>query len=201
MTETIPDYLSLSSSSFKTTFFPELKRLYKPLDFEDLQCLSILTHKLFLVNFHRKLWQTYSDCGAGQIHQRKKFHLYMHRKPIPVWCRQVIALIITQQYNNITNVNDITESIYMDFIKKKQLDLDNQAKQCQIQLDLYKQRIEHEVEALMYKIDQFIQKSDTMMATKLHFEAQIELVEYSYIDELLQNEYHQYELNDEQVCY
>lgn len=199
--ENIPDYLLSTSSSFTTTFFSELKRSYKPINFDDLQGLSILTQKLFLINFQEKLWQIYLECATGQIIERKQFQLYTNKKPISIWSRQVISLIIAQQYNHVTNVNDITQNIYMDFIKQKQLDLDNQTKQYQIQIDTTKQRIEHEVEALMYKIDKFIQKTDAMTAIKLYFEAYFALMEYTYIDELLQYEYYQQKPNEEHVCH
>ncbi|CAF1346209.1 unnamed protein product, partial [Rotaria sordida] len=200
--ENIPDYLSASNSSFKAHFLPELGRFYNPIDFSDLQYLAILTHKLSLVNFHRKLWHIYLKCGTHQFNEREQLQQYQQQnitRSLCIWPFPVTSMIIAQHYNNITYENEITYDIYVNFVKKNLFQLDAQASQYQHEFDSIKERIDNSSDALAYKIDEFIQKNDHVTAIRHHFEARAELMEYTYLDQLLQFKYLQQKPNEEQI--
>ncbi|CAF1164151.1 unnamed protein product [Rotaria sordida] len=192
--ENIPDYLSSASSSFKATFLSELHRYYNPINFEDLQYLAILTHKLIIVNLYRKLWHIYIQCGTGQLKQRPNL-----TKSFCIWSHQLTSMIIAQQYNNITDQNEITHDVYLNFVKKNLFYFGAKASQYQFQVDSTQDRVDNGSDALIYKIDEFVQKNDYVTCIRLYFEGKIALIEYTYLDQLLQYEYLQQNSNEHQI--
>ncbi|CAF2973850.1 unnamed protein product [Rotaria sp. Silwood2] len=108
-------------------------------------------------------------------------------------------MIIAQHYNDIIHENEITHDIYVNFVKKNLFHLDTKASHYQHEFDATKDRIDHSSDELTYKIDEFIQKADHVTAIRLHFEARMELVEYSSLDQLLQFKYVQQKPNDKQI--
>ncbi|CAF1520413.1 unnamed protein product [Rotaria magnacalcarata] len=195
----IPEYLSVSKSTFKATFLPELCRYYHPVDFGDLQDLAIITHKLSVVNLQRKLWHTYVQCGTGQLNLKERLQKSNFTQALCIWPQQVTFTLITQHYNNVTNENEITQDVYINFVKKIQLQLDVKAAQYQSDFEIIKARIEIDSNELTEKIAKFVSKNDLTTALGLHFDTRITLIECTYIDQLFQFEYLQKNPTEQQI--
>ncbi|CAF4222056.1 unnamed protein product [Rotaria socialis] len=197
--EEIPDYLSVSKSSFRANFLSELYCYQEIDDFYDLQYLAIVTHKLSIINLQRKLWYTYIQCGTGKLNLNERLQRQKFSSSLCIWPQQVTTILIKQNYNNIIDKNKITQDIYVNFVNKIQLHFDVKAKQMQIGFEMIKNRFESVLTDIVDKIDTFVRKRDLTTAIRLHFEARTALVEYNYIDQVFQKEYLQQKPNEIQI--
>ncbi|CAF5057947.1 unnamed protein product, partial [Rotaria magnacalcarata] len=197
--EEIPDYLSVSKSSFRANFLSELYCYQEIDDFYDLQYLAIVTHKLSIINLQQKLWHSYIQCGTGKLNLNERLQRQNISSSLCIWPQQVTTILIKQNYNNIIDENKITQDIYVNFVNKIQLHFDVKAKQMQIEFEMIKNRFESVFTDIVDKIDTFVRKRDLTTAIRLHFEARTALVEYNYIDQVFQKEYLQQKPNEIQI--
>ncbi|CAF2087068.1 unnamed protein product [Rotaria magnacalcarata] len=197
--EEIPDYLSVSKSSFRANFLSELYCYQEIDDFYDLQYLAIVTHKLSIINLQQKLWHSYIQCGTGKLNLNERLQRQNISSSLCIWPQQVTTILIKQNYNNMIDENKITQDIYVNFVNKIQLHFDVKAKQMQIEFEMIKNRFESVFTDIVDKIDTFVRKRDLTTAIRLHFEARTALVEYNYIDQVFQKEYLQQKPNEIQI--
>ncbi|CAF3734723.1 unnamed protein product [Rotaria sordida] len=180
----------------------ELLNAYDPIDSSDLQYLAVLTHKLSVVNYQRKLWNVYLKCGTCLFSERKELQGYQQEtttRTLCIWPFPVTSMIIAQHYNDIIHENEITYDIYVDFIKKNLFQLDTKATLYKYEFNATKHRIETGSDKLTHKIDDFVQKNHQVTAVRLHFEARMELAEYVYLDQVLQFKFFQEKPNEQQI--
>jgi hypothetical protein len=182
----IPDYLSVSSSSFRTAFFSELRSLYNPIKFQDLQQLAILTHQLSIIRLHQQLWYCFLQSGKGQLKQPVQ---PLSRHPtdfttLSFWPKIVTSVMISKGIiHHINSQDKIDQDIYINFVQNYLHQLEKQANQCQRQFDIIKKCLPDYVDTeLNDKIDHFIQKEESIMAMRLHVQTRIALLEYISID-------------------
>ncbi|CAF1255962.1 unnamed protein product [Rotaria sp. Silwood1] len=200
--EVVPEYLSLTNGSFKATFVSEFYRTYNPIDGTDLQCLAILTHKLTIINYYRKLWNVYLKCGTRLFNERnalKESQQETINQSLCIWPYPVTSLMIAQRYNDIIDEKEITYDMYVNFIKKNLFQFDTQAAHFEKQFNVTKDHMDTFSCELTYKIDDYVRKNDQITAMRLHFEARIDLAEYVYLDQVLQLKYLHQKPNEDQI--
>jgi len=200
----IPDYLSASSSSFRATFFSELRSIYNPIDFQDLQQLNILTHQTTIIYLHDQLWHHFLQAGKGQLKQPLP-QLLQHPTDLTTlsfWPKIVTSVMISKGIIQHDNSQDkINQDIYINFIQNYLHQLEKQARQRRLQFDTITTRLPSDYAngIINDKIEHFIRNEDSLSALRLHFERRIALLEYICIDRSYQLAYFQQKPTNLQV--
>lgn len=175
-------YISLLKSILRIKFIPSFHEGKQLIEFHDFQNLVILIHQLSIVSFEKKLWQSYSQYGTGQFYQQQN-------KSICIWPQQVITMVFNANYHHIFNVDDITHTLCVAFVKKVQNYLNLKEKNYQQNFDILLMKYHQKQIQVTEMIQSFIKKDDDLLAaTNIHFQARIALVEYTYLDQLIQNQ-------------
>jgi hypothetical protein len=202
----IPDYLLISSSSFQVAFFSELRNLFNPMNFEDLQQLNHLTHQMSIIHLHQQLWNRFLKSGTGQFKQRVQLppsSLLQDNTNLTVsfWPQVVTSVMISKGIINVNNQqNQINQDIYINFIQKYLQQLETKWDECQFQFDTIKNRLQGYYEGLNDKIDHFV-RTEGLVAMRLHFQTRIALNEYICLDRSFQLQYFQQNPTHLQVNY
>ena len=185
----IPDYLSSSNLSFQATFFSELRSYFNPIDFTDLQQLSILTHQMSIIHLHQQLWHRCLQSGTSQLKPRDQLLLQHHADEIlSFWPDMVISVMISKGLIDINRQNNIDQNVYINFIQKYLQQLEKKVNQCRFEFDTIKNRVPSYTHALNDKIEQFVQK-EGLQPIRLHFQTRMALIEYICFDRWYQWEY------------
>ncbi len=199
----IPDYLSASSSSFRTAFFTELRN-YNPIDFQDLQQLSILAHQTSIIHLHEQLWHCFLQTGKGQLKQSIQQLLQHHTDltTVSFWPKIVTSVMISKGIIHHDNRQDkIDQHIYINFVQNYLHQLEKQAKQRRLQFDTITNRLPpyYAKGILNDKIEHFLRNEDSLSAIRFHFQRRIALLEYICIDRSYQLAYFQQKPTNLQV--
>lgn len=190
----LPDYLLASNRSFQATFFPELRRTFNPLDFQDLQQLAILTRQISIIHQYQQLWHYFLQCGTGQIRPRERPLLSRCtiEKQLSFWPQIVTSILMSEEI--IPQVEDqqneeIDQNIYINFIQNYLDQLHKKMNLCRHQFNTIKSRIQNYSDILINKIDHFIQNQSDILTIKFHVQTKIALIKYSYSDRSYQWEF------------
>jgi len=194
----IPDYLSVSDSSFRVAFFCELRSYTNPMDFQDLQQLALLTHQTTIIYLHEQLWRCFLQAGQGQLKQQfvqsvlSKDHSDM--TALSFWPPLVTVVM---KSNGI-----LQPEMYIYFIQNYLNQLEKQARLRRTQFDTILNRLlstDDVRRAFSDKIEDFLRRDESLSAMRFHYQRRIALLEYIFIDRAYQLAYLQEKPTDLQV--
>jgi hypothetical protein len=211
--EQLPDVVFHTSSTFQVTFFTRLRHPTCPIDAIDLEQLTVLTYKLYVLKHYQQLWHHYWLSGTGYFRlsddneqstttMSDLAHANDDRS-VSLWPSEVHRQMRTRRADSKTattvNETDPRQHVLLrTFTETRRHEFDDQIARYRSEYDTFTRRMKHWDDRLTNEIDQFVRTS-AFDAMALYFEARIAMVRYTYVDYYLQWKYYQQKPTDEQV--
>ena len=196
--EKIPDCLLSSSVSFRTAFFGQLQPYQHALNPVVLEQLTVLNYRISIINFHQQLWDMYLKAGTGQIEIVDPSRQSEGSAVLHYWPPLISPFLRTKASIQITNNDELDHRRRADLVKRYLVQLDDRAKQYQVQFEAIKNEMPQNSEGLLRNIERFVRKQ-TLSTVKTYFETVIALIKHDYMDRLLQLGFGQEKPNEKQV--
>ncbi|CAF4609606.1 unnamed protein product, partial [Rotaria sp. Silwood2] len=172
----IPDFLTKRNKSFKqmirqviSTATIEISNKTK----EELRQIAILIYKIMFVQTNYSLWTTYLKSGMGQliIPLAEKFNFPTN---LHIWPKAI--KILMQKSTKINTINE--NEICMNLVNIKLIELDNQLKQYQAELNKIRNGFYGYILQHQHLIERYIEQN--MSSLRREIEHKIELIHYDY---------------------
>jgi len=195
----IPDYLSIASLEFQTTFFSELHHRYYPMDFKDLQQLAVLIRQLSILHLYEQLWTRILQAGTGQLKLRDQFFTVqsVDHRHFSFWSKIVTSILLISEKKKSIHVplldqtHPIAEDIYINFVKNYLDQIKMKRQLCRFEFDTIRKNVSDPIGTLDDKIENYAQKEGDLVAIELYVQTNLFLIDYYYFDRAYQWEYFQ----------
>ena len=191
----IPGCLLSSNASFRAAFFGQLQHEQHAFNPVVVEQLTVLHYRMSIVDFHKRLWDTYLKSGTGQMENIDPSQQNDGDATLYYWPPMISPLMRTNAAIQITSNHDGRT----DSVKQYLAQLDHRTDQYRAQLDAIKTDMPSSSEELFHEIEHFVHEQ-TLLIVKIYFEAVISLMKYDYVDRLLQLQYGHQQPTEKQVA-
>jgi hypothetical protein len=192
----IPGCLLSSSASFRAAFFGQLQHEQHAFNPVVVEQLTVLHYRMSIVDFHKRLWDTYLKSGTGQMENIDPSQQNDGYATLYYWPPMISPLMRTKASIEITSNHDGRTDCFKQYLAQ----LDHRTGQYRAQLDAIKTDIPSSSEEFFHEIELFVHQQ-TLLIVKIYFEAVISLMKYDYVDRLLQLQYAKQQPTEKQVAF
>jgi hypothetical protein len=160
---------------------------------EELRKITILIHKIMIIQTYQYLWTTYLKSGTGQI-AISSAEQPIYSTMVLLWPKELKTYVKLENMKT-NNENDI----YFNFVHHHLQELDRQLKQYQSELNIKTNHFQGYTLTIQQMIETYIEQN--LQSFRMKIEHQIEIIYYDCHIRALKLEYFRHQPNKYQVCF
>ncbi|CAF1063429.1 unnamed protein product [Rotaria magnacalcarata] len=192
--EKIPEYLAKNNKSFEnmlTALLVRNKTLTNEISssqLENFRIVAILIHRLKFIQILHGLWTIYLQAGLGQL----KSHYSQNELGQQLWVKPIQSMVKINVRSGIEH-----NEACLTYVKNRLTELDKAKQECHADLQTKINFSSHYSTTIRQAIEKFVEEN--LMSLRKKIEHKIQLVHYSYDEQILKDNYLKQNPNETQI--